>query len=366
MSLETELIDARKQIVKDGYDMSFGELMSLYKEGELIINPEYQRYFRWNDTAKTRFVESILLGIPIPPLFVYQIDNGKWELVDGLQRLSTVLQFAGILKTKDDGLYPPLMMAGTRLLPSLEGKTYTAQAGQEDHALTPSQQIDIKRARVRIEILKKGSDPSAKYELFQRLNTGGASLSEQEVRNCTLVMMNRELHALLSSLSDYPAFNETVKLTEAAELKRDDLELVLRFFVYRLVPYRSGLDIHEYLDDGMLTIAAPNGFPATEESVFKTTFDYLAAACGNGAFKRFEEGRYLGKFMTSAYEVVAIGVSRQLPALAAMQPDQRSKFLESRVKALWANQDFGAVGAGVRGTQRLPKMLKLAEDYFRP
>ncbi len=72
MSLDNEIAAARKEIVSDGYDMSLGEVVNLYKDGELKIDPEFQRLFRWDSTRKTRFVESILLGIPIPPIFVFQ------------------------------------------------------------------------------------------------------------------------------------------------------------------------------------------------------------------------------------------------------------------------------------------------------
>src|ERR1051326_9001103 len=96
--LEQEVIKTRNSLSTDRLDMSFGEIMSMYERYELIIDPEFQRLFRWSDYQKTRFIESLLLGIPIPPIFVAEDRNGKWELVDGLQRLSTVLSFFGLLK----------------------------------------------------------------------------------------------------------------------------------------------------------------------------------------------------------------------------------------------------------------------------
>ena len=98
MALNDEVIVARKSIFRDGYDISFGELVSLYEKGELIVQPEYQRLFRWNPTQKTRFIESVLLNIPIPPIFVFSDSKGRWELVDGLQRVSTTLEFMGRLR----------------------------------------------------------------------------------------------------------------------------------------------------------------------------------------------------------------------------------------------------------------------------
>ena len=98
--------------------MSYGEIINMYQSGDLIISPEFQRLFRWKNFQKTRFIESILLGIPIPPIFVAEDKEGKWELVDGLQRLSTVLSFFGLLKDGDKNNW--IMDAGD-LVPELEG-----------------------------------------------------------------------------------------------------------------------------------------------------------------------------------------------------------------------------------------------------
>jgi uncharacterized protein with ParB-like and HNH nuclease domain len=95
--LESEISHERERLSSDRMDISFGELISLYKNKELLIRPEYQRLFRWNKKQKTSLIESILLGIPIPPIFVAEDKEGIWELVDGLQRVSTFISFFGDL-----------------------------------------------------------------------------------------------------------------------------------------------------------------------------------------------------------------------------------------------------------------------------
>ena len=75
MSLDTEIQKARKEIVADGYEMSFGEMMNLYRDEELIINPSFQRLFRWDPVRKSRFIESLLLGIPIPRFSYFRIQT---------------------------------------------------------------------------------------------------------------------------------------------------------------------------------------------------------------------------------------------------------------------------------------------------
>ena len=96
MSLQAELEKKRKTIKTDAYAMSIGEWVNMYQDEEIDIHPEFQRFFRWSDAQKTNFLESILLGIPVPPIFVSQTKHGIWDVVDGLQRLSTIYQFFGV------------------------------------------------------------------------------------------------------------------------------------------------------------------------------------------------------------------------------------------------------------------------------
>ena len=108
-SLEKELEEVRRTIKTDGYSMSVGEITNMYHDGELIISPDYQRLFRWDDGQKSRLIESILIGIPLPSIFVAQDDLGRWEVVDGLQRISTLLQLQGVLKSPEGSEgYEPL------------------------------------------------------------------------------------------------------------------------------------------------------------------------------------------------------------------------------------------------------------------
>jgi len=297
MSLEKEIKEARQQIVKDGYDMSVGELISLYREQELIINPAFQRYFRWDDGKKTKFIESLLLGIPIPPIFVFQTDEGTWELVDGLQRLSTLFEFAGILTNSEGKPMPPSILQGTKKLPSLADKSW-------ENGLTKALQFDIKRARIRVEILGKGTNPYTKFELFQRLNESGSILTEQEIRTCSMVMVNEVFYQWIVKLSSSQPFVSMIAQSENAQNKQLPIELTLRFFIQRYIPYQSGLNVHDYLDDGLLKIASgeENFEQEKEERIFLETFSLLNNTIGKDIFKRWygDEKCFKGKFLVSA------------------------------------------------------------------
>jgi uncharacterized protein DUF262 len=367
MALADEISVARKEIVSDGYDMSIGELMNLYRDGEIKIDPDFQRLFRWEITRKTRFIESILLGLPLPPIFVYQSKDSKWELIDGLQRVSTILEFSENLKDSDGNAVSPAPLEGTRFLPSLVDKKWSPTNEEAGDGIGNDLQLQIKRARMRVEILKQESDPQAKFELFQRLNTGGASLSEQEVRNCVAIMLDKTLHQWMVARANEPCFLTTINQTDVAIERQAHIELALRFFAFRNVNYTNGLDVHEYLDDALFKICTDATFNRDQErGVFDRTFSALNVAMGDKSFKRWNGAAFGGKFLMSVFEVVALGVSKNIDAIDAMGA-HGSQFIVEKCKALWGNGNFNQYsGAGVRGTTRLSKLLPMANGFFAP
>ncbi len=368
MALTDEIKAARKKVVTDGYEMSLGEIISLYKNEELVIDPVFQRLFRWDDERKTRFIESLILGIPIPPIFVYQDESGIWELIDGLQRLSTVLQLTGDLDALVAGELGPLVLNGTRFLPSLDGKRWTDSAPKAGDGLGQSLQIEIKRARIRVEILKAESDTSAKYELFQRLNTGGAELTEQEVRNSIAVALNREFYDWLVERSVDQAFVNTTAQTATALESQMGVELVLRFLAFRNIEYAPGLDVHEYLDDALFKLASDPDFDLVKErDVFDKTFGYLDEALEGNAFKRWNGQKFTGKFLMSLFEVISVGVAENIVALEKLTPQRRKNAIKRAAKNIWENEIFTEnSGAGVRGTTRLSRLLPIAAEAMKP
>ena len=368
MALLEEVQAARKKVVTDGYEMSLGELINLYRNEELKIDPVFQRLFRWQDERKTRFIESILLGIPFPPIFVFQNEDGVWELIDGLQRLSTLFQLAGVLKGERAQELGPLILNGTSFLPSLNNKRWEESSEGAGDGIGSVLQIEIKRARVRVEILKSESDQAAKFELFQRLNTGGAGLTEQEVRNSIAVSINPEFYGWLVDLASFDAFKRTTAQTEAAIESQVGLELVLRFLAFRSIPYQSGLDVHEYLDSALMQMATNGDFDRVAEGeVFRKTFQYLDDALQDRAFKRWNGNAFSGKFLMSVFEVLATGASRNVDALTQMDALRRVQFIEDAARALWTNNAFTRnSGAGVRGTTRLANLLPIAGQLLEP
>ena len=162
LKLIEEINAGKKEFITDAYSMSIGELVSMYKEGELILNPNFQRAFRWSISQQSKLIESILIGVPLPSIFVYQNQDGKWEVVDGVQRISTILQFIGELKDENNIKLTPTLLEETKILKSLKEMTWIV--------LPPEIQLDFKRCRIEVKIIKYLSDKNAKFEVFQRLN----------------------------------------------------------------------------------------------------------------------------------------------------------------------------------------------------
>lgn len=349
MSLQDEIDAARSEIRTDGYSVSIGEWISLYESDELDIHPEFQRFFRWRPEQKSRLIESILLGIPIPPIFVSQRLDGVWDVVDGLQRLSTIFELVGILRGDKGHVLDPLVLTRTTYLPSLQGKLWESESDPAA-ALTPAQRLLIKRAKLDVSIILRESEEKTKYELFQRLNTGGAQLSDQEVRNAILSMLNPQLYDWVRDLAATKDFLETVALSDRAMDIRDDMELVLRFLVLRRATdetLSSIGDVGEFLTEQMREMAMENEFPYEMEGrAFRDAFALLNRCLGSEAFRKWDVGRgkFIGGFSVSAFETVALGVGYD-PDSALDDCDE----LKALAKGIWSDERFTkSAGSGVR------------------
>ncbi len=364
-SLQEEIDRTRQDIRTDGYSMSIGEWISLYENNEIDIHPDFQRFFRWSAHQKSTFIESILLGIPIPPVFVSQREDGVWDVIDGLQRLSTIYEFVGILKSENEDNNSLASLERTTYLPSLEGKKWN-DSNDLENSLTQAQRLIIKRSKIAVNIVEKESDAMIKYELFQRLNTGGSIATPQEVRNCILLMLNKELYDLMRSLANNKSFINCISLSDRLYEVQYDMELVLRFVLLFDQSNESiqslGGDVSVFLTDGMRKMALKKDLDITHiERAFDLTFRLLEEATEDNSFKRYrpEDDRFLGGFLLSAYEVIALGIGynyeRPLPA----------SLISDKIQSIWSDPTYKKwSGAGVNGARRLPYLIPLGREVF--
>lgn len=355
MGLNDEIKQRRAEIFSDGYSMSVGELISMYESDELNIRPQFQRFFRWTPYQRSRLIESLLLKIPIPSIFVSQRNDGVWDVIDGQQRLSTIFQLAGVLKDEYGRRSDPFKMTSTKFLPSLADKTWDG-IGRDNQLL-------IKRSKIDVRIILRESSDVSQYELFQRLNTGGSQLSDQEMRNVIMITVDPSFYEWIETLAGDEYFQSCTLLTDRASNERYDLELVMRFMALysRDESLLNVGDLGSFLDDQAEYFAKKKSFDReSEERVFSTTFRVLFENYGDDIFRRYDCGseRHLGGFLISAFEVFAIGLGWHLKDSKAAVDKER---LVEMVKSTWSDSDFlNSVCSGISAARRIPVVIPYA------
>jgi hypothetical protein len=360
-----------KRVSTQALDISFNELldMSASDPSELNITPDYQRLFRWSEGQRSRFIESLILEMPVPPIFVIEEDDGRYQLIDGLQRISSYLHFRGNLEaphldvpvTKGD----KLKLVDCDIVNALNGLTFDE--------LPASLQIRLKRAFIRVEVVRKGTDPHFKYHMFKRLNTGGEGLSEQQIRNCAIRMLSNEFPNFIVKMSENDSFKTcTEALTEERMLSAVDQELVLRFYALKNRRDRFKHEVSDFLTEYMEEIADPDKPEqfayAEEQAIFEKTFDVLAKSIGDKAFAfRNKLGTALASgFSIYHFEAITIGIQAVVdqldPANSAMM-DQ----LHDTLTAIKLDGEFLPLtrGGGKNSPGPLGNRIRFVEERLR-
>lgn len=387
-----EGIDSKiKEIKVTPLDISFNEIADMYVDGELIIKPDYQRTFRWDIQKQSRFIESLLLEMPIPPIYVIEIESGKYELIDGLQRISTYLCFRDLYKNEsttetentvnipvddesDGDTYDDqddtsktkngFSLIGCDIVPELNGLTY------ED--LPSALKIKAKRSFIRMEVLRKGINPELKYHMFKRLNTGGEKLSAQEIRNCSIRMVDSRFIDFIISLSTYDNFCETISRVSQPQLsKKFAEELVLRFYALKNGFDKFSHKIDTFLTEYMEEVAKCDalGTPFfdydTEASIFKATFDILNKAMGKECFSVYKNNSpKLSGFNIYHYEAITYAVQKNLVSI-----DNNEISVNELKEAIIAakkddNLRKATVGGGKNSSGVLKQRCRIVEEYI--
>ncbi|WP_035050935.1 DUF262 domain-containing protein [Carnobacterium pleistocenium] len=309
-------------------DLSFNELLDMHSNGELIIQPEFQRLFRWSVGKQSRFIESLLLELPIPPIFVIELEEGIYELIDGLQRISSYLNFRGKL---EEGTQ--LTLVDCDIVEDLNGLTYDT--------LPKPLEIKLKRNFIRVEILRKESDSRLRYYMFKRLNTGGEVLSDQELRNSTIRLLDSEFNEFLITLSNNESFKETIKNISLTKLNsKYNEELALRFLSLKnnIGNYLHDVSdfLTEYMEYATTELLEKNYDISKEREIFNKTFRILNKTMGNQVFGRLSaNGNATSGFSVYNFESFSLGIQSSLDLINDENDDEINnlKILFMEIKA---------------------------------
>lgn len=341
------LEDKVEKVHTQSLDLSFNELLGMYNDDELNISPDYQRLFRWTQGAQSRFIESLLLEMPVPPIYVVESDDGQYQLIDGLQRFSSYLHLRGELEAPHTS--PPI--AKGELLKLQECDIVTDLNGLNYDELPTSLKIRLKRAFVRVEVIRKGSDNKFRYHMFKRLNTGGEELTQQQLRNCTIRMLNPEFLDFNIRLSKKNDYKECIKnISHQQFLGGFNEELVLRYFSLKNNKDNFVHDVSDFLTEYMENISDPdiNELPfnyVEEEQIFDKTFLILNKSLGDKSFGRASGDKIQSNFSVYHFEAICIGIQSRLDDINP-EDDAHIELVKSKLEEVKNNQEFIRVTTG--------------------
>jgi hypothetical protein len=319
--LQDQLDKERRLVSFDSYDLTVSSLMEMMVSGAVFVPPEYQRQFIWEPKRQSTLIESVFLGIPIPSIFMAANSDATWEVVDGVQRLGSMCHFIGSDELLEKVVRPaPLEISGLEKLSTLNGISFSD--------LPKSIQLYFQTRFLKVVVLNDKSDLSVRFDLFERLNTGGVTLTEQEIRNC---VYRGPFNESLKELANSSDMRKVIVLGEKAPGGAYE-DVVLRFFAYLNNYQNFGHLVKTFLNDYMDKHKA-NPLPKNQVDLFNKTFAELAAALPDGVI------RMRAKSPVNLAEAIAVGTALAIKLGKTPRAD--------KIQALLSDEDLKKyTGAG--------------------
>ncbi len=346
--LDVKYREQMRQIIPQKIELPISTLPGMI-EKQIKLNPEFQRRDRWSVDQQSRFIESIIMNVPIPPVFLGEDDYGNYVVLDGRQRLTAVYDF---MKNRY----------------ALRGLTVWAELNGLQYLDLEKKRLDrtITRRFIPAVVILKESSPEVKYDVFDRLNTGGAVAVEMEIRNA---VYPGKFNRLLHRLSDDPTFREIWRIpTDDVEREKSpiyrkmtDLELVLRFFALR-DPDQMDRAFKDYLSAYMgrrnREYEQDASLEAQDEGDFKRAVENTKKIFGPTAFQRATGPK-------SAPLADAI-----MTSLSKLRPERVEGHLVAALRTalteLISNPEFEkAITSGTNGKGAIRTRIALAQERVR-
>jgi len=291
--IEERFKKAQDSLVLQSADLSLGTVADMIAKKAIEIDPKYQRRERWSREKQSALIESFILNVPIPPIYLAEDDYGNYSVIDGKQRLTAVYLF----------MKENMRLLSLENFKEMEGATFEKLPSSIQNALNI-------RPYFRVVTLLKQSDPNIKYEVFTRLNTGGEPLIPQEIRN---VAYRGKVNDLVFSLADNDFLKRQLKIKDHRSKPYRmmiDAEYVLRFFT--LMEHwknfsgnmRISMDVfmkeHRHED---------KGFVDNLHKQFSNSIQCCESIWGDNAFKRYANGQWRNLVLAGMYDAQMLGVS---------------------------------------------------------
>lgn len=300
--------DDRPVVVRSS-DPTITALRESCESGMLDLQPSFQREYVWQlkPELPSRLIESILLEIPIPPLYFGRLSGGKLEVIDGQQRLTTLIDF----------VTNKFSLQRLKRMPSLNGRKF--------RDLSVEHQENIKRTPIRTVEINAGNNTNLRFEIFERLNRGSMALNEQELRNC---VFRGDYNVMLAELERDGKWR-SVKGGAEPEPRFKEREMILRFLALanRVQFYNGGLK--SFLNGYMERYAPTDPLAIQEQAeLFRTTMQNVYAVFGRNSGRLYSipagggDGKWDTKFSIAALEIQASALLGKDPARVQNVADQ--------------------------------------------
>jgi hypothetical protein len=274
-------------------------LLARLRRGALDLSPDFQRLMGiWNSRSQSRLIESMLLRIPLPTFYAAEVDDEKWAVVDGIQRLSTIARFVSPELIGSE----PLHLRGLQYLKRYQGFTYEELPG--------ALQTRIDETELIVHLIRSGTPEPVMFNIFARLNTGGRPLTSQELRHALIPGRARTVLSDLAQSQPFLAATQgSIKPARMA-----DREMVLRYLAFRLTDpadYKGG-DLDAFLSSAMSQISAmPESRIEGMEQDFARTMWAAHEIFGDYAFrKRKRHSSYRLPVNRPLFETESIGLAK--------------------------------------------------------
>jgi hypothetical protein len=274
--VELDIEVSQRKIIWQAKDFSIREFLTMKNDGELVLQPLYQRNFVATDLIASKLIESILLDVPIPVVYLAEEQDGSYSVIDGQQRLTSFLSFL-------DGKFPdsrPFKLSGLKVLPELNRRLFVE--------LENELQKKIRSTTIHSIIIKKESNPDIKFEIFERLNTGSTKLNEDEIRN---TVYRGSYIELLAELSENQTFHELIQ-KDNFKKRMIYRGMVLRFLALSeksYLNYKSSMkqfSNKELRDNRNLNVEKRKEY----KTRFEHCLDLVKVVFGDMAFRRYIPG----------------------------------------------------------------------------
>lgn len=310
VATEAEIVDKFKSsqnaLVIQASDLSLETVSQMAQTGAIDVSPLFQRRERWDLRRQSALIESFLMNVPVPPVYLSEDDYGSYSVIDGKQRITAIRDF----------MMDKFSLSLLDRFHEISGLKFSELPGQLQNSLRV-------RPYIRAITILRQSDRATKYEVFHRLNSGGEPLNAQEIRN---VIYRGPLNDLVMELSEAPFLRRQLKIRDDKSTSynlMNDAEFVLRYLMLTEEWRDFSGDYRKSMDRYM---ERHTSLKTSEIATLRSSFQKALSACesiwGNYAFKRPDGGGWRDQMLAGMFDAQMVAIS--------LADDKRISSLTSR------------------------------------